>query len=84
MTKNGNSEIFRQFAWKNRISSLEKSKFFVILPGKPDFFLPGSPTPRFQTRLTPLTLATIGPTFLWTAWPVVCRLKENYYFRPLV
>src|SRR6218665_2317768 len=56
--------IFHQFAWKSRNFSsicLEKSKIF---PGKIEifqkfawknqFFLPGSTTPRFQTRLTPL------------------------------
>jgi len=38
-----------------------KLKSFRNLPGKIEFLLPGSMTPRFQTRLTPLSgIITIG------------------------
>ena len=42
-----------QFCPENRIFFVklpEKSIFFGNLPGKIEFFLPGSTTPRFQTR----------------------------------
>ena len=43
-------EIFRKFALKNRKFSLEKSKFFVSLPGEIEIFLPliHDPTPEFK------------------------------------
>src|SRR6218665_2853968 len=57
------SNFFRKFALKNRffLNCLKKSKLpekveiFRIFFRKSEFFSPGSTTPRFQTRLTPLT-----------------------------
>src|SRR6218665_1349502 len=59
---------------------LEKSKFFVNLPGKIEIFLPGSTTPRFQTRLTPLLpCAEVSPTRPLTAEIRVVNLLEIDY-----
>src|SRR6218665_1206752 len=56
-------EIFRAFARKNQNIFLENSKFSEICLEKSIFLKPGSKTPTFQTRLTPLLTLPL-PLFL--------------------
>src|SRR6218665_3601382 len=55
-------EIFQKFARKNQhvfVKLPENRNFSEICMEKSKFCLPGSTTPRFQTRLTPLFSSTL-------------------------
>ena len=64
-------EIFRQFSWKDQNFlkiCQEKSKVFGNLPGKIDFFLPGSTTPHILNQIDAAVLTTSAVQSVYSSY----------------